>query len=123
MPRLLSAASVRSKALFWQCTACCAAIPGARADLIRFHDYHISHFTYGKNFFLGVYWRLFEVIIVSNIIMTAYSGQILGPIAKFLGIIMNGIFDFLTEVLGIENGSIALSIIIFTILCLLVLEF
>lgn len=48
-------------------------------------------------------------------ILTAYKGQILGPIAQLLGVIMNAIYSFLTEVCGIINGSIALTIIIFTI--------
>ena len=48
-------------------------------------------------------------------ILTAYKGQILGPIAQLLGVIMNGIYEFLTKTCGIENGSIALSIIIFTL--------
>ena len=48
-------------------------------------------------------------------ILTAYNGQILGPIAKVLGMIMNAIYEFLTNSCGIESGSIALSIIIFTI--------
>ncbi len=49
------------------------------------------------------------------IYLTAYNGQILGPIARLLGYIMNAIYQFLTEVCGIVNGSIALTIVIFTI--------
>ncbi len=58
--------------------------------------------------------------------LTAYNGQILGPIAKLLGAIMNGIYEFLTGVCGITSGSIALSIIIFTVfiyLCMLPLTY
>ena len=47
--------------------------------------------------------------------LTSYNGQILGPIARLLGAIMNAIYEFLTKQCGITNGSIALSIIIFTI--------
>ncbi len=57
---------------------------------------------------------------MSNIELTAYSGAILGPIAKFLGWIMNGIYVLMYNLFGIEN--IGLSIILLTILiymCLL----
>ena len=47
--------------------------------------------------------------------LTAYNGQILGPIARLLGTIMNAIYEFLTGTCGITNGSIALSIVIFTL--------
>lgn len=50
---------------------------------------------------------------MSDIILTAYDGAILGPIAKVLGFIMNAIYMFLSNVLGIGNISIA--IIVFTI--------
>ena len=50
---------------------------------------------------------------MSDIILTAYDGAILGPIAKVLGWIMNGIYMFMANALGIEN--ISLTIIIFTI--------
>ncbi len=46
--------------------------------------------------------------------LTVYNGSILGPIAKLLGWIMDKIYYFLTEVCGIFNGSIAISIILFT---------
>ncbi|MBC5715220.1 YidC/Oxa1 family membrane protein insertase [Roseburia sp. BX1005] len=46
-------------------------------------------------------------------ILTAYDGAILGPIARVLGWIMNWIYVFMTDVCGIEN--ISLTIIIFTI--------
>lgn len=47
-----------------------------------------------------------------DIILTQYDGAILGPIAKLLGWIMNGVYLFLSK-LGIEN--IGLSIIVLTI--------
>ena len=50
---------------------------------------------------------------MSEIILTAYDGAILGPIAKVLGWIMNAIYMFMANTLGIEN--ISLTIIIFTI--------
>ena len=51
---------------------------------------------------------------MSDIILTAYDGAILGPVAKLLGFIMNLIYSFMVNVLGISNMSIA--IIVFTIL-------
>lgn len=50
---------------------------------------------------------------MSEIILTQYSGKILGPIAKILGWIMNGIY-YVLSLIGIEN--IGLCIIILTIL-------
>lgn len=47
-----------------------------------------------------------------DIILTQYDGAILGPIAKLLGWIMNGLYLFLSK-MGIEN--IGLSIIVLTI--------
>ena len=44
--------------------------------------------------------------------MTQYDGMILGPIAKVLGLLMNGIFWVLDKI-GIPN--IGLAIILFTI--------
>ena len=49
---------------------------------------------------------------MSGILLTQYDGAILGPIAKVLGILMEGIF-FILDKVGIPN--IGLSIIIFTI--------
>ncbi|MEY8335253.1 YidC/Oxa1 family membrane protein insertase [Lachnospiraceae bacterium 47-T17] len=49
---------------------------------------------------------------MTEIILTQYSGAILGPIAKLLGLIMNGIYVLLLGI-GIEN--IGLSIIVLTI--------
>lgn len=57
---------------------------------------------------------------MSAIELTAYSGAILGPIAKFLGWIMNGIYNIMYQLFGIE--SVTLSIIIITVviyMCLL----
>lgn len=50
---------------------------------------------------------------MSDLILTAYDGAILGPIAKLLGFIMNAIYSFMLNILGI--GNISLTIIIFTI--------
>ena len=47
-----------------------------------------------------------------SVLLTQYQGSILGPVAKLLGIIMNGIFNILDSI-GIPN--IGLCIIIFTI--------
>ncbi len=56
---------------------------------------------------------------MSDIILTAYDGAILGPIAKLLGFIMNAVYSFMVNVLGIGNISIA--IIVFTIVIYLCL--
>ena len=50
---------------------------------------------------------------MTNILLTPYDGAILGPIAKVLGVIMDAIYMFMHNVLGIEN--VGLSIILFTI--------
>ena len=50
---------------------------------------------------------------MSDIILTAYDGAFLGPIAKILGFIMDIIYSFMSNVLGI--GNITVAIIIFTI--------
>lgn len=55
---------------------------------------------------------------MNGIILTQYDGKILGPIAKVLGMIMKGIFNFL-DLIGIPN--IGLSIILFTIVIYLLL--
>ena len=49
---------------------------------------------------------------MSELLLTAYDGAILGPIAKILGWLMNGIYNIMATV-GIENVGFA--IIIFTI--------
>lgn len=57
---------------------------------------------------------------MSDILLTAYDGAILGPIAKFLGWIMNGIYLGMYNLFGIE--SVTLSIVLITIIiymCLL----
>ena len=50
---------------------------------------------------------------MTNILLTPYDGAILGPIAKILGVIMDGIYMFMHNIFGIEN--VGLSIILFTI--------
>ncbi len=57
---------------------------------------------------------------MSDIVLTQYSGAILGPIARFLGWIMNGIYVGIYNLFGIE--SVVLSIVLITIIiymCLL----
>ena len=57
-------------------------------------------------------------------LLTAYDGSILGPIAKALGWIMDKIYLFFSNVMGVE--SVGLTIVIFTIfiyLCLLPLTY
>lgn len=51
---------------------------------------------------------------MSEIILTQYNGKILGPIAKVLGWIMNGIYYVLDNLFGVEN--IGLCIIILTLI-------
>lgn len=53
-----------------------------------------------------------------SVILTQYDSKILGPIAKLLGLILNGIF-WLLEKIGIPN--VALAIILFTIVIYLLL--
>ena len=56
---------------------------------------------------------------MENMLLTPYDGAILGPIAKLLGWIMNGIYTFMDSVLGIENvglSIILLTIVIYTVL-------
>ena len=55
---------------------------------------------------------------MNGVLLTQYEGKILGPIAKILGYILNGIFIVLEKV-GIPN--IALAIILFTIVIYLLL--
>ena len=50
---------------------------------------------------------------MANILLTPYDGAILGPIAKVLGVILDGIYMLMHNVFGIEN--VGLSIILFTI--------
>ncbi len=51
---------------------------------------------------------------MTQIILTQYSGKIIGPIAKLIGYIMNYLYMFLDNVFGIQN--IGLCIILFTII-------
>ena len=51
---------------------------------------------------------------MTEIILTQYSGKILGPIAKIIGYIMNSLYLFLNNVFGIQN--ISLCIILFTVI-------
>lgn len=51
---------------------------------------------------------------MTGIILTQYSGRIVGPIARLIGYIMNSLYMFLNNVFGIQN--IALCIILFTII-------
>ena len=55
---------------------------------------------------------------MSEMLLTAYDGAILGPIAKLLGLLMNGVYYLMAQI-GIEN--VGLSIIIFTIVIYLLL--
>ena len=55
---------------------------------------------------------------MTAMLLTKYNGAILGPIAKILGYIMNGIFIFLDKI-GIPN--IGLAIILFTIVIYMLL--
>lgn len=50
---------------------------------------------------------------MSEMLLTAYDGAILGPIAKLLGWLMNGVYMLMQQI-GLEN--VGLSIIIFTII-------
>ncbi len=54
-----------------------------------------------------------------SILLTAEPGKILGPIAKLLGWIMNGIYVLMNQLFGIEN--VGLSIILLTILINIIL--
>ena len=59
---------------------------------------------------------------MSGIVLTAYPGSILGPVAKFLGWIMNGIYNGISSITGGRVESVVLSIVIITIIiymCLL----
>lgn len=55
---------------------------------------------------------------MTGIVLTQYDGMILGPIAKVLGYLMEGIFSLL-DIIGIPN--VGLSIILFTIVIYLLL--
>jgi len=49
---------------------------------------------------------------LAEIVLTQYSGKIVGPIARLIGYIMNSLYMFLNDVFGIQN--IAICIILFT---------
>ncbi|MCR4901373.1 MAG: YidC/Oxa1 family membrane protein insertase [Butyrivibrio sp.] len=55
---------------------------------------------------------------MTGVLLTQYQGSIIGPVAKLLGILMNGIFNILNAI-GIPN--IGLSIVLFTFLIYLCL--
>lgn len=55
-----------------------------------------------------------------DILLTPYSGAILGPIAKILGAIMNGIYMLMYNLFGIENIGLSIILLTFIInICLL----
>ena len=59
---------------------------------------------------------------MSDILLTAYPGSILGPIAKLLGILMDWIYSGISNITGGRVDSVVLSIVIITIIiymCLL----
>ena len=57
---------------------------------------------------------------MTTIILTQYSGSILGPIAKVLGWIMNWIYLFLSNVFGIENiGLTIIGLTVIIYMCML----
>ena len=59
---------------------------------------------------------------MSDILLTAYPGSILGPIAKLLGMLMDWIYSGLSNITGGRVESVVLSIVIITIIiymCLL----
>lgn len=51
---------------------------------------------------------------MAEIVLTQYSGKIVGPIARLIGYIMNSLYMFLNDVFGVQN--IALCIILFTVI-------
>lgn len=59
---------------------------------------------------------------MSDILLTAYPGSILGPIAKLLGVLMDWIYSGISNITGGRVESVVLSIVIITIviyMCLL----
>lgn len=59
---------------------------------------------------------------MSDILLTAYPGSVLGPIAKLLGILMDWIYSGISNITGGRVESVVLSIVIITIIiymCLL----
>ena len=56
---------------------------------------------------------------MGNMLLTPYDGAILGPIAKLLGWVMNGIYSVTSNLFGIENvglSIILLTVVIYTLL-------
>ena len=53
---------------------------------------------------------------MSDILLTAYPGSILGPIAKLLGILMDWIYSGISNITGGRVESVVLSIVIITII-------
>ena len=51
---------------------------------------------------------------MTDIILTQYSGKIIGPIARLIGFIMNSLYMFLDDIFSVQN--IALCIILFTVI-------
>lgn len=51
---------------------------------------------------------------MAEIVLTQYSGKIVGPIARLIGYIMNSLYMFLNDVFNVQN--IAVCIILFTII-------
>jgi YidC/Oxa1 family membrane protein insertase len=61
-------------------------------------------------------------VFMSDILLTAYPGSILGPIAKLLGMLMDWIYSGISNITGGRVESVVLSIVIITIIiymCLL----
>lgn len=54
-----------------------------------------------------------------NILMTQYDGAILGPIAKFLGYILEGIYSFF-DIFGIHNAGLCIILFTFIINALII---
>ena len=53
---------------------------------------------------------------MSDILLTAYPGSILGPIAKLLGMLMDWIYSGISNITGGRVESVVLSIVIITII-------
>lgn len=56
---------------------------------------------------------------MTDIILTQYSGKIIGPVARVIGYIMNSLYLFLNDVFSVQN--IALCIILFTVIIYFIL--
>lgn len=57
---------------------------------------------------------------MSDVVLTAYSGVFLGPIAKLLGFVMDGIYQAVYNLFGVENVILSIAIITIIIyMCLL----